>query len=80
MSKLDKLIKKNEGAFYDTVYLPDRSAMFHTCCNCKSRHIFCFRITETETGEKFIELDIYGDELGTELRRFYQQKKKSKKK
>ena len=79
-SKLDKLVKKNESQFCDTVYLANRSAMFHTCCKCKSRHVFFFKICETETGEKFIELDIYGDELGSELRRFYEREKNKKRK
>ncbi len=75
-SKLKKLIAKNEGTFYDTIYLPGRSLMFHTCCNCKSRHVFLFKVHETETGENFIELDIYSDELGTELRKYYDRENK----
>ncbi len=79
MAKVDQLVKKNENAFEDTVYLRDDSAMFHTCCNCKSRHVFVFRVVETETGDKGIAVDIYNDELGTELRRFYERERKRKK-
>lgn len=78
-SKLSKLIKKNENVFYDTVHLSNNSLMFHTCCNCKSRHVFHFNIIETETGEKGIDIDIWGDELGSELRRFYERKRRKKK-
>lgn len=77
-SKLDKLIKKNESAFYDTIVLGDNSLMFHTCCHCKSRHAFHFKIIGIETDNPGIAIDIYSDPLGTELRRFYERKRKVK--
>lgn len=74
--KLDKLIRANEAKVLEPIFLADNSLMFHTCCRCKARHAFAFRVHETETGEKFIEMNIYGDEVGSELRRAYERNKK----
>lgn len=44
------------------------------CCSCGARHIWHFKIYKGDktTGGPFIEINMMGDETGTQLRKFYE--------
>ena len=60
----------------ETIFIGEKGIIFHSCCKCKARHVW---IVQTHSDQKlgpFTEIDIFSDENGTKLRRFYESQKK----
>ncbi len=62
----------------EPIFVDKKGIILHTCCHCKSRHVW---VIDTFLYKKrpIAEINIFPDENGTKLRRFYERKKGRKK-
>lgn len=75
--KSRKPIKFNQLA--QEIYIANPGMIGQWCCKCKTRHIWILRIVRGDKKqEDFIEAIIFPDEIGTKLRRYYDQEEKVK--
>lgn len=56
------------------IYLKNNSWYSQWCCKCGLRHIWNFKIHkgDKETEGDYIEINMWRDDMGTNLRKFYE--------
>jgi len=74
---MEKKIKFNKLIQEEPIYIANHGWFSQWCCHCGARHIWHFKIHDGDKTTKgpFLEIDIFGDEQGTKLRKYYEKHK-----
>lgn len=67
-------------SFTNPAYIADNGFFSQWCCGCGCRHIWHFKMYKgsKKNGGPYIEINLMSDEIGTQLRKSYEQQQKPK--